>query len=69
VPRGLNYLFVSNIFVLFSERLVKLLDYYEGSFQDFTGHDNSVTSARFSHDGTQLVTVAHNQMLVWNVAL
>jgi hypothetical protein len=52
-----------------TERLAKLIDYYEGSFQDYIGHDDSVSIVRFSYDGSRLVTVSHNQMLVWSVEL
>ncbi|KAH9513092.1 WD repeat-containing protein 90 [Bulinus truncatus] len=52
-----------------SERLLKLLDYCEGSFQDFTGHSDSVHSALFSPKGSMLVTVSHNEMFLWDMTL
>lgn len=54
-------------FFSFSERLMKLMDYYEGSFQDFTGHNDSVTVVKFSPDGKYLFSVAHSEILVWEV--
>ena len=54
---------------VFAERLLKLMDYYEGSFQDFAAYDDSVSLARFTLDSTQLITAAHGQLLVWDVTL
>ncbi|XP_025111591.1 WD repeat-containing protein 90-like isoform X3 [Pomacea canaliculata] len=51
------------------ERVLKLMDYYEGSFQDFASHDNAVSLARYTLDGTRLVTAAHGQILVWDVLI
>ena len=45
------------------------MDYHEGSFQDFAAYDDSVSLTRFTLDGTQLVTAAHGQLLVWDVTL
>ncbi|KAK7003519.1 WD repeat-containing protein 90 [Biomphalaria glabrata] len=50
-----------------SERLLKLLDYNEGSFQDFTNHTDCVSLVQFSPKGTVLVTVSHNELFVWDV--
>ncbi|XP_069124737.1 WD repeat-containing protein 90-like isoform X4 [Argopecten irradians] len=50
-----------------NERLMKLMDYYEGSFQDFTGHNDSVTVVKFSPDSKYLFSVAHAEILIWEV--
>lgn len=57
------------VYLFFLERVLKLMDYYEGSFQDFASHDNAVSLARYTLDGTRLVTAAHGQILVWDVLI
>ncbi|XP_048238655.1 WD repeat-containing protein 90-like isoform X1 [Haliotis rufescens] len=52
-----------------NERLLKLMDYYEGSFQDFIGHNDSVNIAKFSHDGKHLLTSAYSEIFVWEVTV
>lgn len=52
-----------------SERLLKLMDYRAGSFQDFAGHSDGVTMVKFSQDGARLVTVSHNELFLWEVML
>ncbi|XP_035829418.1 WD repeat-containing protein 90 [Aplysia californica] len=52
-----------------AERLVKLMDYNEGSFQDFLGHSAQVTTVQFSPSGSQLLTVCHNEMFLWELML
>lgn len=49
------------------ERLVRLYDYYEATFQDFAAHDDAVTTARFSRDGRRLLSGAAAELLVWDV--
>ncbi|KAK7112108.1 WD repeat-containing protein 90-like isoform X2 [Littorina saxatilis] len=51
------------------ERLLKLMDYYESSFQDYASYDDIVSLVRFTLDGTQLVTAAQGQVLVWDLTL
>lgn len=51
------------------ERLLKLMDYYEGSFQDFVGHNDSLQLVKFSLDGKLLFSAAGNEMLLWEVCL
>ncbi|KAK2180206.1 hypothetical protein NP493_453g01010 [Ridgeia piscesae] len=50
-----------------SERLLKLIDYYEGSFQDFVGHNDSVQLVKFSSDGSLFFSAAHAEILIWEV--
>ncbi|XP_077979468.1 WD repeat-containing protein 90-like [Glandiceps talaboti] len=50
-----------------SERLVKLMDYYEGSFQDFTGHNDAVNIISFSPSGRFLFSAAHNEIIMWEL--
>lgn len=59
----------SLISVGIGERLIKLLDYHEGSFQDFTGHSGAVSLTRFSPSGSSLLTVSHNEMFIWELML
>lgn len=51
------------------ERLVKLFDYYEHSFQDFVGHSDSVDLVKFSSSGKFLVSVSHSEIFLWTVAV
>lgn len=53
----------------FSERLLKLYDYYEGTFQDFVGHDDAVKEVKFSKDGSSLLSVVNKCLLLWDVLL
>lgn len=50
-----------------SERVMKLLDYYEGSFQDFVGHSDSINFVKFSPDSKYLLTVSHSEIFIWEV--
>ncbi|PFX32008.1 WD repeat-containing protein 90 [Stylophora pistillata] len=49
------------------ERLVKLMDYNEGSFQDFTGHCDGVSNVRFAPSGELLCSTSQSEILMWNV--
>ncbi|XP_071943850.1 WD repeat-containing protein 90-like [Antedon mediterranea] len=50
-----------------TERLVKLMDYHEGSFQDFIGHNDAVQLVAFTPSGKLLFSVAFNEIFVWEV--
>ncbi|WAQ96619.1 WDR90-like protein [Mya arenaria] len=52
-----------------NERLLKLLDYYEGSFQDFIGHNDRVQAVKFSPDGKHLFSASHSEIFIWDVML
>ncbi|XP_013393033.1 WD repeat-containing protein 90-like [Lingula anatina] len=52
-----------------NERLVKLMDYFEGSFQDFVGHSDAVHLVRFSPNGSLLFSIAYGELIVWRVTL
>ena len=54
-------------FALLPERLVKLMDYKEGSFQDFMGHCDAVSNVRFAPSGELLCSTSHSEILMWNV--
>lgn len=54
-------------FFMFPERLVKLMDYNEGSFQDFLGHCDVVNNVRFAPSGQLLCSTSHSEILMWNV--
>ncbi|XP_041938455.1 WD repeat-containing protein 90 isoform X2 [Alosa sapidissima] len=47
-------------------RVVKLLHSSSGRFQDFTPHGDSVQLCCFSPSGKQLLTCAHNEILLWS---
>ncbi|XP_028339822.1 WD repeat-containing protein 90 [Physeter macrocephalus] len=51
----------------FSERVLRLVDCVSGAVQDFAGHDDSVHLCRFAPSARLLFTVAHNEILVWEV--
>ncbi|KAL3876292.1 hypothetical protein ACJMK2_034157, partial [Sinanodonta woodiana] len=52
-----------------NERLLKVVDYYEGSFQDFIGHNDSVQVVKFSKGGKCLLTASHSEIFVWETGL
>lgn len=49
------------------ERLVKLMDYSEGSFQDFLGHCDAVNNVKFAPSGELLCSTSHAEILMWDV--
>ncbi|XP_053527570.1 WD repeat-containing protein 90 isoform X4 [Artibeus jamaicensis] len=51
----------------FAERVLRLVDCVSGAAQDFIGHDDGVQLCRFAPSGSLLFTVAHNEILVWEV--
>eukprot|EP00055_Hartaetosiga_balthica_P015764 m.95575 g.95575 ORF g.95575 m.95575 type:complete len:1922 (-) comp8952_c0_seq2:138-5903(-) len=48
------------------DRLLRIMDYNKGTFQDFRGHSDSVRKAIFAADGTMLFTSARTDIIVWN---
>ena len=54
---------------LLSERVLKLMDFEEGSFQDFTGHHDSVSHVIFSPCGTMLAAACSSTIHIWNIAV
>ncbi|KAM5331996.1 WD repeat-containing protein 90 isoform 3-T3 [Glossophaga mutica] len=50
-----------------AERVLRLVDCASGAAQDFTGHDDGVQLCRFAPSASLLFTVAHNEILVWEV--
>ena len=49
--------------------LIKLIDYHEGSFQDFLLHSGKVVKACFCHRNQLLVSCASNEVAIWEVKL
>ncbi|XP_057682899.1 WD repeat-containing protein 90 isoform X2 [Corythoichthys intestinalis] len=49
------------------ERVLKLIKWSTGEFQDFLEHSDSLQKCRFSPSGTFLFSVAHNEILIWEV--
>ncbi|KAF3853462.1 hypothetical protein F7725_014150, partial [Dissostichus mawsoni] len=48
-------------------RVLKLIKSSSGRFQDFLQHSDSLQTCRFSPSGKLLFTVAHNEILLWEV--
>ncbi|XP_048465623.1 WD repeat-containing protein 90 [Rhincodon typus] len=48
-------------------RLLKLIQYPCGKFQDFAGHNDIVHFSQFTPSGKFLLSVAYNEVLVWEV--
>ncbi|XP_023567203.1 WD repeat-containing protein 90 isoform X2 [Octodon degus] len=51
----------------FSECTLSLVDCTSGTTQEFAGHDDVVHLCRFTPSGRLLFTVAHSEVLVWEV--
>ncbi|EDV28238.1 uncharacterized protein TRIADDRAFT_20616 [Trichoplax adhaerens] len=51
------------------ERLVQIMDFYEGSFQDFVGHSDCIKTVKFSPSGNYLITVGYIDVLIWSVTV
>uniref|UniRef100_A0A7S0WA59 WDR90 4th beta-propeller domain-containing protein n=1 Tax=Hemiselmis tepida TaxID=464990 RepID=A0A7S0WA59_9CRYP len=51
------------------ETLVKVVDYDEGTFQDFTGHSDAVSCMAFSPTGRFLLTAADTDIVQWTVVI
>ncbi|KAK3717349.1 hypothetical protein QZH41_011587, partial [Actinostola sp. cb2023] len=51
------------------ERLVQMMDYDEGRFQDFVGHSDAVTKVCFSPSGKLLYTASYLTLLAWTVVV
>lgn len=49
------------------DRLLTLMDYFEGSFQDFSHYDDSVSVVKFDVSGKRLVTASFCSVIVWEV--
>lgn len=46
---------------------MKLMDYSEGSFQDFLGHCGVVNHVKFAPSGELLCSTSHSEILMWTV--
>ena len=51
----------------FDSRLVRLIDYEQGSYQDFVGHSASCSVVRFSYNGTYLASAGCEGIIIWKV--
>ncbi|XP_037546750.1 WD repeat-containing protein 90 [Nematolebias whitei] len=49
------------------ERVLKLIQSSSGRFQDFLLHSDSLQTCHFSPSGALLLSVAHNEVLLWEV--
>ncbi|XP_061562423.1 WD repeat-containing protein 90 isoform X2 [Phycodurus eques] len=49
------------------ERVLKLIKWTSGKFQDFFQHSDSLQTCCFSPSGTLLFSVAHNEIMLWEV--
>ena len=52
-----------------ADRLVKLIDFEEGTFQDFVGHIDRVSTVAFSPDVSRLASTSHDEILMWDVTV
>ncbi|XP_041672355.1 WD repeat-containing protein 90 isoform X2 [Cheilinus undulatus] len=50
-----------------NESVLKLIESTSGRFQDFMQHSDSLQTCHFSPSGNFLFTVAHNEILLWEV--
>ncbi|XP_065826313.1 WD repeat-containing protein 90-like isoform X2 [Oscarella lobularis] len=50
------------------DRIVKIIDFDAGTFQDFTSHDDCVAAVQFSFDSKRLLSVSHSNIHAWYVA-
>eukprot|EP00736_Rhodelphis_marinus_P007017 Rmarinus@m.27611 len=51
------------------DHLVRIIDYEDGTFQDFIGHSDQVTALQFSPSGKKLVSGGFGDLVVWDVLL
>ena len=52
------------------ERLLTVVDYEEGSFQDYpAGHNDTVHRVEFSHHGDILYSLCDNAIYLWDVLI
>ncbi|XP_061823595.1 WD repeat-containing protein 90 isoform X2 [Nerophis lumbriciformis] len=49
------------------ERVLKLIEWTSGKFQDFLQHSDALQTSRFSPSGKLLFSVAHNEIFLWEV--
>ena len=57
------------IAVAFANRLLRVIDYDHGMFQDFVGHSCPCTNVNFNADGTRLVSAGCEGIALWRVLL
>ena len=50
-------------------RLLKLVDFEQGAFQDYTAHSDGVRHLAFTCDGHELISVGHADVASWEVLL
>ncbi|XP_046855948.1 uncharacterized protein LOC124449050 [Xenia sp. Carnegie-2017] len=51
------------------DRLVKVIDYDKGSFQDFDMHCDSISHVTFSPTGDKLFSVGFSDVALWKVLI
>ena len=52
------------------ERLLTVMDYEEGSFQDYPGgHSDTIHRVEFSNNGNILYSLCDNVIYLWNVLI
>jgi WD40 repeat protein len=69
-PRALDIAFGTNLIAAgFDNRLLRIIDYDQGTCQDFVGHSAPCALARFSAEGTYLASAGCDGICVWKVEL
>ena len=57
------------VIIIHTERVLKLMDPEEGSFQDYTGHQDTVAKVKFSTDGKHLISSSGSSIHVWDITV
>ena len=52
-----------------TERVLKLMDFEEGYFQDYTGQCDGVSVVVFSPSGSSLISTCGPTLHLWNIIL
>ena len=55
--------------IVSTERVLKLMDFEEGSFQDYTGQYDGVNVVVFSPSGGSLISTCGPTLHLWNIIL
>ena len=62
-------MYLQRAVVSLPERVLKLMDFEEGSFQDFTGHYDGINVVTFSPLGDMLISACGSTLHIWHITL